>query len=106
MMTATVPRMSASGRLRPGSRISSAIYAAAFQPEYVNITGISASTHAVGATAPAALPQIFAGPGAERKSHGNEHEQRRHLERREHVADDAARTHAANVHQSEQRDRG
>ena len=40
MMTATVPISSARGTLRPGSRISSAMYAAAFHPEYVNITGI------------------------------------------------------------------
>src|SRR5829696_4420395 len=43
-MTAPVPRARARGTLRPGSRISSATYAAAFHPEYVNITGTSASS--------------------------------------------------------------
>ena len=32
-MTATVPMSSARGTLRPGSRISSAMYDAAFHPE-------------------------------------------------------------------------
>src|SRR5678816_438292 len=49
-MTAAVPIASARGTLRPGSRISSATYVAAFQPEYVNITGISASNHEPGTT--------------------------------------------------------
>src|SRR5918993_1663456 len=52
-ITAAVPSPRASGTLRPGSLISSATYAAAFHPEYVNITGISASSHAPGGTADA-----------------------------------------------------
>src|SRR5215212_12224970 len=50
-MTAPVPRASARGTLRPGSRISSATYAAAFHPEYVNITGTSASSQLLAGTA-------------------------------------------------------
>src|SRR5829696_7001372 len=49
-MTAPVPRARARGTLRPGSRISSATYAAAFHPEYVNITGTSASSQLLGGT--------------------------------------------------------
>src|SRR5688572_12253384 len=47
-MTIAVPISSARGTLRPGSRISSAMYAAAFHPEYVNMTGTSASSQFVG----------------------------------------------------------
>ncbi len=52
-ITAAVPMASASGRLRDGLRTSSAIYAAAFQPEYMNITGTSPNSHPEIATGPA-----------------------------------------------------
>src|SRR5688572_4800970 len=48
MMTLIVPISSARGTFRPGSRISSAMYDAAFHPEYVNITGTSASSQLAG----------------------------------------------------------
>jgi len=54
-MTAPVPSASARGTLCPGSRTSSATYVAAFHPEYVNITGISASSQPAGATGAGAL---------------------------------------------------
>jgi len=37
-MTANVPMSSERGTLRPGSRISSAMYAAAFQPDRIHPT--------------------------------------------------------------------
>src|SRR5688500_17976402 len=52
-MTITVPINSARGTLRPGSRISSAMYDAAFHPEYVNMIGINAKSRPVIATGPA-----------------------------------------------------
>src|SRR5262245_43006735 len=61
-MTVSVPTASASGTFRPGSRISSATYAAAFQPEYVNITGTSASSHASALTGPATVCRFDADP--------------------------------------------
>src|SRR5688500_8273972 len=54
-MTASVPIASAFGTLRPGSRISSATYAAAFQPEYASITGMKANSQLPTATGPAWL---------------------------------------------------
>src|SRR5207249_2315166 len=47
---ATEPTASAIATLRLGSRISSATYTAAFQPEYVNMIATSARSHDVGAT--------------------------------------------------------
>src|SRR5437762_13591780 len=57
-----VPAPSASGTLRPGSRISSATYEAAFHPAYANITGTSASSHDEAATGPAGSWRFAADP--------------------------------------------
>ena len=61
-MTAAVPSANARGTVRPGSRSSSAMYPAAFHPAYVNITGISASSHDAGETGPADTWRLAAEP--------------------------------------------
>src|SRR5687768_18359383 len=53
-----VPMASERGRLRPGSRISSATYADAFHPEYASITGMNANSQLVAATSPPAVETL------------------------------------------------
>ena len=104
-MTAIVPTPSASGTLRPGSRISSAMYAAAFHPEYVNITGISARSQPPRGDRARRLLEVRARARADREADRDEDEQRRDLQRREGVADEPARADAADVDAGEQPDR-
>src|SRR4051812_27727276 len=68
MTTAAVPNANARGTFRPGSRTSSAMYDAAFQPEYVNITGINASSQPANATGWCSATRVVSPPPADSPS--------------------------------------
>ena len=100
--TATVPSARARGTLRPGSRISSATYDAAFQPLYENITMMNASGQLNDASGGRAA-QVREAAAPEPEAEGDEQRQGAHLHGGERVLHEAAGPEAADVDQRQRR---
>ena len=84
-MTASVPMARERGRLRPGSRISSATYADAFHPENASMTGMNANSQ-LPADTRGRRRRSRSRTGAKGEAGKNEQQECRYLERREDVA--------------------